>query len=345
MSDVFIFGAGASMEYRPSHASLFCDSNFFHVIEQMWDRWCRPLDLGPLGQHEGGQAHYDGCQWDWPKLRDFIEQRCRKSISSIGLEEAFGKVDGEPWESLFCRGLELALFWCIGGTERSRLAAHVDFLERALRPGATLITFNYDPLLEYALRHVSGISWNPSNGYGLCFDGEFSDGQITDIPYAPDSNVELLKLHGSINWLVFADKWPNRPRFLLRLRKGSFHGPGALLQVEKATGRVLRPLFVPPKPAKDYEVFGLTSLWEKAERALQGATSLTVIGYRFPKTDVGARDLIRKAEHLAASDRVTYVTLDDMEGKATFREHFPKASVCPDGFAAYVKQRAQDRQE
>ena len=221
----------------------------------------------------------------------------------------------------------------------------VDFLQQVLGPGSTIITFNYDPLLEYALGYLSsiGISWAPSSGYGLRFEDEFSAGEIKVIPVESESNVQLFKLHGSMNWLVLADEWPHSPRWLLRLTPQNLGGPGHLCQRETRTGVVLRPLFVPPKAAKDYEIVGLTDLWEKAGRALEGATSLTVIGYRFPETDVAARDLIRKADHLKESDRVTYITLDDIEGEATLREHFPNASVWPDGFAAYVKQRAQDR--
>jgi hypothetical protein len=332
MSDVFVFGAGASMNYRGAYGSLFCDQNFFQVIEEIWAEWGKP---------DNKPEHYNGSPWDWPKLRRRIEQVCAKPILSIGLEEAFGRIDGlgEPWEGLFCRGIELALFWRIRGTRRQNLQSHVDFLQRVLRPGSTIITFNYDPLLEYALGHLDsvGISWKPSTGYGLRFEGEFSTGELKVMPAESESNVQLLKLHGSMNWLVLADEWPHPPRWLLWLTTHNFGGPGHVCMREARTGAVLRPLFLPPKPAKDYEIVGLSNLWEKAGRALADASSLTVIGYRFPETDAAARDLIRKAEHLRDSDRVTYVTLNDPEAEQTFRDHFPKVSVFTKGFAAYVK--------
>ncbi len=165
---------------------------------------------------------------------------------------------------------------------------------------------------------------------------EFSEGKIKEIQGEPESNVWLLKLHGSMNWLVLADEWPRSPRLLLRLRTSSFSGPGHTCMVEKETGTVLRPLFVPPRLAKDYDTFGLTGLWEEAERALENATSLTVIGYRFPQTDRGARELLNRAHHLKGSDRVTYVTRNDLEAVEVFREHFPKAIVHSEGFADYV---------
>lgn len=336
MSDVFIFGAGASMDYRgnPAGKPLFCDKNFFQVVEEVYATW-------------GGSEHYDGGCWDWPRLRQRIEEVCANPILSVGLEEAFERINGlgEPWGGWFCRAIELALFWRIRGTARINLQTHVDFLQRALRPKSTIITFNYDPLLKYALGHLKsgGISWKPSTGYGLRFEGEFSDNEIRMLPAESKSNVQLLKLHGSMNWLVLEGESSHPPRWL---RRENFGGPGYKCIREKSTGVALQPLFVPPKPAKDYESVGLTALWEKAGRALESATSLTVIGYSFPKTDVAALDLIRRADHLRNSDRVIYVngrdleknsTLKDPEAEQAFKKNFPNAPVHTKGFAAFVK--------
>lgn len=331
MSDVFIFGAGASMEYRGACGPLFCDSGFFRVVEKMWAR----------GEHDKFR-HYDGGQLDWPKLKKFAEERFNRAVESIGLEEAFVEVDGmgQDLEDLFCRCIELALFWRMRGTNAQNLHAHCEFLRRVLRPGGTLITFNYDPILEYALTHIARdgtISWDPVNGYGLRFEGEFSAGAIKVLPVESESNVQLLKLHGSMNWLFFYGEWPSWPRYLLRLTNDNLRGVGFQCMVEKATGTVLRSLFVPPKSAKEYESYGLTELWDKAEQALEDATSLTVIGYRFPETDKGALELLGKAAHLAQSRQVTYVIRDDPKAEKLFKGYFLNASVHPMSFADYVK--------
>ena len=338
MSDVFIFGAGASMEYRGACGPLFCDKDFFQVVEKMWTTGNR-----------ANFRNYDGGRLDWPRLKQFVEKRFNRPVESIGLEEAFVEVDGmeQDLEDLFCRCIELALFWRMRGTSPQNLYTHCEFLRRVLRPGGTLITFNYDPILEYALTHIAHcgtISWNPVTGYGLPFKKEFSGGHLRELTTKQQSNVSLFKLHGSMNWLFFYGESPSQPRYLLRFTNDSLlRGVGFKIMVEETSSTVLRPLFVPPKSAKDYESYGLTELWNKAEQALENPTSLTVIGYRFPKTDAGALELIRKAEHLAESTRVTYVT-DNKEAAATFSEYFSKAYVDTRGFAAYVTQPGQDRQ-
>ncbi len=64
--------------------------------------------------------------------------------------------------------------------------------------GDTLITFNWDTLLDRALHDST--TWIPDTGYRVNFRS------ILDIDWRPPSHqvstVQLLKLHGSTNWLV-----------------------------------------------------------------------------------------------------------------------------------------------
>lgn len=70
---------------------------------------------------------------------------------------------------------------------RSAPATLYNGLVRLLRPGDTVITFNYDLAVERALR-TAGL-WDLRTGYG--FTVERSD---------KPSPVQVLKLHGSTNW-------------------------------------------------------------------------------------------------------------------------------------------------
>src|SRR3989442_1273238 len=157
MPDVFVFGAGASMEYRgnflspPGWRPLFCDDGFFAVMEDLNEHW------GIRDGVDRRPEHYDGGPWDWPTLKSRIEAACGP-IGALGLERAFSVVSAETRQDqdLFCRAIELALFWRIRGTNPEQLPVHIAFFNRLLRPGATIITFNYDPLLEFALEMIAG---------------------------------------------------------------------------------------------------------------------------------------------------------------------------------------------
>jgi len=72
-------------------------------------------------------------------------------------------------------------------------------LVAGLREGDTVISFNWDPLLERAL-HGTGL-WFPDDGYGISFDLLF-DGEWRDANPGVHSQVQLLKLHGSVSWLI-----------------------------------------------------------------------------------------------------------------------------------------------
>ena len=63
------------------------------------------------------------------------------------------------------------------------------FAKDFVQPGDTIITFNYDDSLERELARAG--KWDVSAGYGFEIGG-----------LRGESAVRVLKLHGSINWLV-----------------------------------------------------------------------------------------------------------------------------------------------
>jgi hypothetical protein len=69
-------------------------------------------------------------------------------------------------------------------------------------PNDVFATFNWDTLLDRA--HASTGGWSPNTGYGMSFaaalDGDWREQIAGRVNYK--SNWKLLKLHGSVNWLV-----------------------------------------------------------------------------------------------------------------------------------------------
>ena len=61
------------------------------------------------------------------------------------------------------------------------------FAREVVKPGDTVITFNYDVSLDKELKEVG--LWEAGDGYGF---------EVEGLPFP--SRVNLLKLHGSINW-------------------------------------------------------------------------------------------------------------------------------------------------
>jgi hypothetical protein len=166
-------------------------------------------------------------------------------------------------------------------------ARQYDKLARALRPGDSVITFNYDLGVERALR-AAGL-WDIKTGYGFSIEDE-----------GPLSAVEVLKLHGSTNWraLLFGGRpgfsvgngtsIGDRPVLFFRpdleyLGYRDFVDPRC---AHLKTAASLPAMIMPALPKHFHFVtsFGQEwrefwdSLWQRAAYAIQAADEVVVIG-------------------------------------------------------------------
>lgn len=165
----------------------------------------------------------------------------------------------------------------------------------------TCITFNYDDVLDTALALAStenamtpifGSSWNPDNGYG--FFCKPSPSVLGNAPWAYGGQTEmhLLKLHGSMNWriklgfvrpypveaIVHHERWDHR-------QKGDDPTDQAI-----ESHLTDEPFIVPPVLGKSaLEEPFLQRVWGKARTALRNADDGVVfVGYSCPVTDLAA---------------------------------------------------------
>ena len=350
MSSVYLLGAGASCEYRAKLPGMlfsqkfrdgfFLDCNFFEFVDVMWEEWFEDGAKPP--------DHYDGTKWNWPALEGVLKQTCGNNYRTSGLERCYSAISDLvlQHEALFLRCIELVLFHQLRGVLPANLPVHLEFVRKAIKPGDVLLTFNYDPLIEQALLlgasdGDSPIRWHERDGYGV---------EVVPLdsnpPPRPDeqSNVHVLKLHGSVDWLCRADEQPTPPLRALRITSSSMRGQGMIARA--SDGVPLRPVIVPPLPNKSYEAMVLQEVWELADRALAKASSLTVIGYSLPPTDDRPRQLLaRAAGRIGHEAKVTFVTRSDGEAAARFKCIFPAARVVDGGFAAYVLQLPGPRRQ
>ena len=146
----------------------------------------------------------------------------------------------------------------------------------------SIITFNYDVALDYAL-HYAGVSVDYC--LGNC----------------KPSLVELLKLHGSLNWGKCKQAgcpqrvvpWQMKDFFSGRdwgpLHTQKFVTLGLTRhfnQLEHCGSPVLaEPVLVPPTWNKGYYHLGLETVWRRAAERLSQAENIIVIGYSMPPTD------------------------------------------------------------
>jgi hypothetical protein len=167
---------------------------------------------------------------------------------------------------------------------RSHEQTGYDRLANVLRSSDTIISLNYDTLLDSALVRRG---WDPKIGYRL-------GGGPKKVEWKPNqsvhdgqlSGVSLLKLHGSINWFVrgnypaLSKVFASKPVRITAPRRNEI-------------GKHIRQI-VPPIYGKIFEHAHWRNLWTKSFKDLCLAEVLVVIGCSLIDTDFHLRALLSR---------------------------------------------------
>jgi hypothetical protein len=159
-----------------------------------------------------------------------------------------------------------------------RVSKHHKTILKELQEGDTLLTFNYDTVIEEAFD--SADKWSPVDGYGPEVFGRRLDWarkwlRNRRASSTQESRILLIKLHGSLSWELYRTKKVRmKPRpYVVR--------PG-----KRETISIL-----PPGWDKEIARNPYKQLWQQARSRLESCKSLIVIGYSLPETDLLARAL------------------------------------------------------
>ena len=189
------------------------------------------------------------------------------------------------------------------------------------------ITFNYDDFLDEALAQTvsgdpSSSSWNPYWGYGF-FCPSSRDTIASFEGMAPYSVLQLLKLHGSINW---RPKMGHANPVAIDNITHHHEWTGVSLSYPQVAGHLEpEPVMIPPVLSKSslVEQPALRLVWSHAFAALATAREVTFIGYSFPTTDMAARTLFTEALKDLPREDINVVNLSREDSEAdTTREQY-----------------------
>jgi hypothetical protein len=201
-----------------------------------------------------------------------------------------------------------------------------DLVEKLHSWQATVITLNYDNLVEFAVKSLRAVGRSPLLGGRPPKQQEVTVDMLVDHlpPIAGPSTYgalagtmvdtfKLLKLHGSLDWW-----WAPGDKTGATIARSPLVGGFGSLSGERESevdrrrrqpGRV--PFIVPPTASKSsYYQNPLTrELWARSVQALAKADRLTLFGYSVPTTDLVLAEMLR--ESLNPNCRITIVTLDE----------------------------------
>jgi hypothetical protein len=147
-----------------------------------------------------------------------------------------------------------------------------------LQPQDTLLTLNYDTLLDSALIEAG---WDPAKGYGLLGGARKIEWKRQKPALSPAlAGVKLLKLHGSLNWYV-------RGSFEKLSRVFEAKPSKVVISARPRTNEIdgLVRQIVPPIYGKFFAHDHWRKLWSAAHEALVEAEALVVIGCSLVETD------------------------------------------------------------
>lgn len=177
----------------------------------------------------------------------------------------------------------------------SVLSGQLDVMNKERKD--TIITFNYDTLIEEALEHI-GVPFSyglSSVGQGLYFRADDGFEMLSDQLH-PGGGTQILKMHGSVSWaLTFVQSQSGMPHSVPRvtLYKSFRH---LCSNLDQGSGLLdeAQLLIEPPTWRKGWgnRAAGMIEIWNAALMALRTATRVFIIGYSMPKTDIHFRYLM-----------------------------------------------------
>ncbi len=196
------------------------------------------------------------------------------------------------------------------GKSNPKLPPHyITFARNYLESEPTVITFNWDHVIEWLLLTEFGrLNYSLDNPKKI----DISTGDIST-----KKGGKLLKLHGSANWLWCMN--PNHPIHVYN----SWQAQKVRLGSCKRCHNPLEKLIVPPVWHKREYAERIGELWEIAADELCRANRIVIIGYSLPDLDLSAHYLFLLSAYLnrrlKTVDIVNGPNFDDKRYRQVFK--------------------------
>jgi hypothetical protein len=195
-----------------------------------------------------------------------------------------------------------------GPNRKPRNCKYHEAVAQALGRDDSLISFNYDCLIDEALKTTENNVWNPRIGY--CLEEEL-DGSAKEwapkkkgVGRRPKDSIKLLKLHGSLNWQIKDDR--------IDLRKNPYGVKPVRDRRELIPPVWSKEDYVAKRDAKSEDVGGqILRLWQHAAKALASSKILVCVGYSLPDSDHWSEALLRESLTSKTSGKLDHVIIVD----------------------------------
>jgi hypothetical protein len=300
MPNLYILGAGCSVNYSESTHRIPglkspLNADFFRmarlVIENSGMKsdtlFMEEIDvlirtIAPLYGLKGDLSLFDDPALnleDAMTLLD-IEFRLFSPLAAQRLEQNESR-QLRALKDLLARTLDYALMGPPCSKHRS--------LAKRMKRDDVVLSLNYDILIDNALFNLGKVT---DSGYGMDFFRVNQDGEWVN-PSLVRSEVSLLKLHGSLNWIRCS---LCGSLLLYRYRKQALDDVGLFRCPRCGSDETcVERVMIPPIQSKDYHDKDIAFLWVQADRMMKEEFSRIVcIGYSFSPLDFDMGSLMRR---------------------------------------------------
>lgn len=189
-----------------------------------------------------------------------------------------------------------------------RLVRELD--RKNLLTNTCFVSTNYDILIDNAL---SQLYPRKKLDYGIDF---INFHEKNEWKKPNKSGTKLIKLHGSLNWLLCPTC--NHVR-LTQYQKGIMHllNDEDLAKCDKCN-TIRIPIIVPPTFYKDMSNVFLGSVWNKAEFHLSTIKHIIFCGYSFPDADIHIKYLLKRIQTNRTHQNIKITVVNQYEGKSEY---------------------------
>jgi hypothetical protein len=300
-STLFIVGAGCSKNYDHSRNGIQklvspTNNDFFKMAK---------IVLQVLGVDEASEKPLmnllkriclmKGLRYNntYEFLSDSVLDNLEDIMTSIEIHSSLFESRNVIWNNRHPYNVlvELIAFTISHALKGGLCSSHRE-LARLMTRDDVIVDFNYDLLLDDALRSEKKLD---DYGYEINFARAFQEGNWVK-PEEKVRNINILKLHGSFNWLKCIDC-----SSILLLRDPKIALPkfsvDSLSQIkcprcdEKGS---LKRLIIPPIQTKEYNVEPYNLLWKIASKRISRVSRIAFLGYSFSNTDFATTTLLRQ---------------------------------------------------
>ena len=306
---VVLFGAGASrggLEDQPIPPPV--DVDFFAVANQLTGHGTPALAKRVLKSVWELYGRVDGVALE--EYYREIETRATIGLiaKSVGKPKDWSKRKKDLEELIRRVYVQTTTKESAQGREPCPSPSHRGVLD-ALQPASTILTFNYDLVIEESF--TSSAKWNPGDGYGTRLPGSTLDWarrwlKARNTRRGAKSQVLLLKLHGSLGWAPYPNRAVKLKARPYLVRTGKFESVSVL----------------PPGWNKRIDLNPYRRFWSEARLRLEQCKSLLIIGYSLPETDLLARALFAEVVRIREGGRNFLTQLLLVDPNPTVRAKF-----------------------